>query len=89
MIDKCERNLKEKSNIKEELEKAVIFLTKLHDDLETLDTMREQLNIVNNEIEQDLKLESIFKQAITQVRFSKKFNNEKLQNAPSCKLTIN
>ena len=65
MIDKCERNLKEKSNsttnIKDELQKAVDFLSKLHNDLETLDTMREQLNIVNNEIEEDLKLEVIFK----------------------------
>ena len=65
MIDKCERNLKEKSNsttnIKDELKKAVDFLSKLHNDLETLDTMREQLNIVNNEIEEDLKLEVIFK----------------------------
>lgn len=60
----------------------------VYKDLESLDEKRKKLNVVNKAVLQSQKLESIFEQAKILVKFSREFNDLKLQNAPTCKLTI-
>lgn len=63
-------------------------LRKVQVDLHSLSKLRANLNIVNNAVVENEQMEAIFRHAISHVGLCIQFNEQKLLNSPTYKLTI-